>query len=220
VSDLPPGLEEFGERLAQAAERDVGEQRRGRLRWMTPRNIGLPVVAGLVAGAMSATAVSIVDSGGDPIEPERSGLQAPADPTVVRGTATDDPSGGPPWVVRAYTDAGGRECVDVGRLRDGVFGRVQRGRFRPLPTSGRRTCAAEGSSGPLVAVARFATVNLTLVFGLAVDRSTVSVTAGDVVQRVQPVGFGAFLTIFQGAKRRAFVVRSKVEGRTQADRFR
>jgi hypothetical protein len=225
VSDLPPGLKDFGERLERAAQRGVDERRCGaapprrRPRWL--RSIGLPVLAGLVAGAVSAGAVRIGDREGGPIERDAPARKAPTDLAVVLATATDDPVGGPPWVVRPYTDAGGRECAQVGRLREGVFGQVQRGRFRPLPATATGSCHRAGAATPLIAVDRHGPVGLTLVFGLAVDRTTVTVRMGAEVQRVNPGGFGAFLTIFDSARpgTRVFVT-SKVGGRTRVDNLR
>ena len=219
MTDLPPGLEDFGTCLKEAADRDVAarraERRRRRGRWT--RNIGLPVVAAVAAAAVSAGAVRVADRGGDPIEPETGGdaVLAPAkDPTVVAASAVANPSGGPPWVLRVYTSATGRECAQIGRLRGGVFGQVQLGRFRPLPSAASGTCAHGGESGPLAVASQLPGQSLTLVFGLAVDRSPVTVRVGGRERRVQPVGFGAFIAVFEGVDRRArIVVRSKVGGR-------
>ncbi len=220
MSDLPPGLKAFGERLERAAERDVEGRRRAavppRRRPSRLRNIGLPVLAGLVAGAVSASAVRIGDREGAPIQPDAPARKAPKDPSVVLATATKDPGAGPPWAVRVYTDARGRECTQVGRLRDGVFGQVQLGTFRQLPATG--ACHRGGTGVPLIAVERHGPVGLTLVFGLAVDRATVTVRRGDEVRRVQPRGFGAFLAIFEGADPRVRVaVTSKAGGRERVD---
>jgi hypothetical protein len=222
VSDLPPGLKAFGERLERAAERDVEARRRAavppRSRPHRLRNIGLPVLAGLVAGVVSANAVRIGDREGPPIERDAPARKASKDPSVVLATATQDPSGGPPWVVRPYTDMRGRECAQIGRLHDGVFGQVQRGRFRPRPTTAAGSCHRAGAATPLVIVERRGTVGLTLVFGLAVDRATVTVRMGDEVRRVQPRGFGAFLAIFEGADPHVrVVVTSKSGGWERAD---
>lgn len=225
MSELPPGLDDFGRRLEQAAAREIEERERGRpprrrRRW---RNLGLPVVAALLAAAVSAGAVKLVDGGGDPIAPERGDdstrLQAPRDPAVIVSSAADDPAGGPPWVVRAYSNTAGNDCVQVGRLRGGVFGQVQGTQFRPLPASAPGTCATAGASGPLVAVRRTAALR-TLVFGLAVDRTAVTVSVGDRSQRVRPSGLGAFVAVFEGATAgQTVVVRSRVNGRTSVLRL-
>lgn len=220
MSDLPPGLKQFGERLERAAERDIEARRLAavpaRRRAHRLRSIGLPVLAGLVAGAVSASAVRIGDREGAPIQSDAPARKAPKDPSVVLATATKNPSGGPPWVVRQYTDARGRECAQVGRLREGVFGQVQLGRFRRLPAAG--SCHRGGTGAPLVIVQWRRPIALTLVFGLAVDRATVTVRRGDEMRRVQPRGFGAFLAIFEGADPRVrVVVASKAGGRERID---
>lgn len=217
MSSLPPGLDEFGRRLEQAAAREIEREvpaRRPRRRW---RNLGLPVMAALLAAAVSAGAVKLADDGtGDPIAPEpgdeSARLQAPEDPAVIVSSATDDPAGGPPWVVRAFTDPAGRACLQVGRLRDGVFGQIQQGRFRRLPGSAPGTCAPQGTDEPLLAVRTGA--ERTIVYGLAVDRATVTVRLGDRERRVRPAGLGAFVAVFTGARRdAAIVVRSQERGR-------
>jgi len=235
VSGLPPGLEDFGVRLEQAAQRDVdarleetarreaeergrAERRRSRL-----RNIGFPLVAALVAASVSAGAVRLADGPGDPIPPEPDAgttLQPAEDPAVVVASAVPNPSGGPPWVVRAYTTPSGRECVQVGRLSGGRFGQVQRGRFRALPSSGSATCASSGASGPHIAIARHASTNLTLVYGLAIDRTPVSIRFGTQHRRATPAGFGAFVAVFEGVDpRRRIVVQTRVGGRLDVRRF-
>ena len=230
MSDLPPGLEEFGARLEQAAARDVQDrenehrrknERRRHAGW---RSLGLPVVAALLAAAVSAGAVRFVDSGsGDRIEPEGgdSGaqLQAPIDPAVVMASRAADPTGGPPWVVRAFTNAAGDECVQVGRLRNGVFGQVQGGQFRPLPATAPGTCAKVEGRAPLIAV-RHSSSRRTVVFGLAVDRAPVSVRVGTHEQRVRPAGLGAFVVVFADVARDApIVVRSSVDGQVSVRRL-
>lgn len=219
MSSLPPGLDEFGRRLEQAAAREIDEHEparrpRRRRRW---RNLGLPVVAALLAAAVSAGAVRLVDGGtGDPIAPEpgdeSARLQAPEDPAVIVSSAAADPEGGPSWVVRAFTDPVGRECLQLGRLRDGVFGQVQQGRFRRLPGSAPATCAPQGADEPLLAVRTGA--ERTVVYGLAVGRATVTVRLGDRERRVRPAGLGAFVAVFSGVQRdAAIVVRSQERGR-------
>jgi hypothetical protein len=217
MSDLPPGLEDFGARLEQAARRDIAERRRASRRRRRLRDIGLPVGAALAAAAVSAGAVRIVDRQGAPIAPERksgSAYQAAKDPAVVEATAVANPSGGPPWVVRAYTTPDNRECVGVGRLLHGVFGQLQAGQFRRLPGSAQATtCGNATAREPLVIVVRRAPMDVTLVYGLAVDRTPVSVRVGGRHQRVTPAGFGAFLAVFSGARlHEPAVIRSRVAG--------
>jgi hypothetical protein len=223
MSELPPGLQEFGDRLEQAAQRDIAERRRTSRGRRRLRDIGLPVGAALAAAAVSAGAVHLVDRQGAPIAPERGGgtaSRAAQDAAVVQKTAVANPSGGPPWVVRAFTAPSGRECVQVGRLLDGVFGRVQAGQFRRLPRSAPAACASPIERGPLLTVARYPAIDLTLVYGLAVDRTPVSIRLGAQHRRVMPAGFGAFVAVFEGAERREpVVVRSRVAGRLDVQRL-
>lgn len=216
MSDLPPGLEDFGTRLEEAARRDVAERRRASRGRRRLRGVGLPLVAALAAAAVSAGAVRLADRGGDPIPPERGSgkrFQAAKDPAVVEASAVADPSGGPPWVVRAFTNATGRECVQVGRLRNGVFGQVQNGRFRSLPEAAQGTCASPEAPGSLVAVLRRPSMNVTLVYGLAADRNPVSIRFGTLHRRVKPAGFGAFVAVFEGANlHERIVVRTRIAG--------
>jgi len=230
VTDLPPGLKELGARLEQAAARDVREreserrrrhERRRHARW---RSLALPVVAALLAAAVSAGAVRFVDSGsGDPIQAEGGDvgaqLQAPRDPAVVVASRAEDPMGGPPWVVRAFTNAAGDECVQVGRLRNGIFGQVQDGRFRPLPATAPGTCGKAEGRAPLIAV-RYSSSRRAVVFGLAVDRAPVSVHVGAREQRVRPAGLGAFVVVFADVPRdEPIVVRSSVDGEVSIRRL-
>ncbi len=218
---LPPGLEDFGARLQRAAAREIEERRReqaaerGRGRGGgLLRSIGVPVAA-VLAAAVSAGAVGVVTQDGDPIAPDPSTTSPTAmDPAVVVGSAVDNPGGGPPWVVRAYTDRAGFECVQLGRIHDGVFGDLQRGQFRALPSTEAGTCATAATKGPLLAVASRAMLDLTIVYGLAIDRDPVTVRVGEREQRVRPSGLGAFVAVFEGQRAgRRIVVRSTVEGR-------
>ena len=230
MNDLPPGLEDFGARLEQAAAREVHDrekrrrrrkERRWHARW---RSLALPVVAAVLAAAVSAGAVRFVDSGsGDRIEPDGgdSGaqLQAPIDPAVVMASRAEDPIGGPPWVVRAFTNVAGDECVQVGRLRNGIFGQVQGGQFRPLPATAPGTCAKVEGRAPLIAV-RHSSSGHTVVFGLAVDRAPVSVRVGTREQRVRPAGLGAFVVVFVDVARdEPIIVRSRLDGQVSIRRL-
>ena len=224
MTDLPPGLDEFGADLERAAAREIEGRRKARRQVTRWRGLGLPVVAALLTAAVSAGAVKIVDRGtGDPIAPEHgdSGaqLQAPIDPAVVVASQAEDPAGGPPWVVRAFTNVAGDECVQVGRLRNGTFGQMQGGQFRPLPPSAPGTCATAEGRAPLISV-RYSSSRRTVVFGLAVDRAPVTVRVGTREQRVRPAGWGAFVAVFVGAARdEPIVVRSSVDGRTSVWRL-
>lgn len=225
--DLPPGLDEFGAQLERAVERELeGEEgRRSRRPPRLLRAIGLPVAAALAAAAVTAGAVRIADREGPPIQPDKGGaitsLQPPEDPTVVFSSAVADPGGGPAWVVRVYSNPAGQDCVKLGRLRDGVFGQVQGGRFRKLPASAEGTCLpASSPRRALVAMERRGAVKLTAVFGISPDREPVSVRYRGRDRVVSPVALGAFLTLLGGADPSAtIVVRTRVDGRVDERRF-
>ncbi len=219
MSGLPPGLDDFGARLEQAAEREIEGRRRPR---RGLRRFGLPVTAALLAAAVSAGAVRLADRGdGRPIAPERgdsaASLKAADDQSIVTRSAAADPHGGPPWVVRPYANAEGADCVQVGQLRDGRLGRRQRGAFRALPRSATGTCAGRDAAEPLIGVQH--TNDRTVVFGLAADRDPVIVRVGTRVRRVRPVAFGAFVVVFAGGVDERVEVRSRVRGRETVRTF-
>jgi hypothetical protein len=228
MSDLPPGLKDFGDRLEEAARRDISERaepasRRERRSRRALRNIGLPVTAALVAAAVSAGAVRLGDREAAPISPERgagTSYRPAEDTAVVEASAVADPGGGPPWVVRTYSTPRGGACVQVGQLREGKFGQVQSGRFRKLPATTQQSCAGVNHSGPLFAVARRPAVNLTLVFGLAPGGRAVTIDYGNTRRRARPVSFGAFLAIFKGSDpRQRIIARVRVGGVLHEQRF-
>ena len=81
---------------------------------------------------------------------------------VVPGSAkvlplsTPDPSGGPPWGLRAFTTTRGAGCIQVGRLVDGQIGVLgangafgNDGRLHPLPVASTSdmTCSALDGNG-------------------------------------------------------------------------
>ena len=182
MSELPPGLRTSAS--SSSARPSARSRQRAAVRSRRrPRvgcaRIGLPVAAALAAAAVSAgrCASPIASARSDRTRTAAGG--APRcrrqDPSVVAASAVADPSGGPPWVLRIYTNAAGHDCVKVGRLQDGVFGEVQLGRFRALPPSADGTCSAAVGRRALIAVGVAArSSNLTLVFGLATDRAPVS----------------------------------------------
>jgi hypothetical protein len=223
VTKRPPG--DLPPRLEQAVAREVaagrGPRRRRRL-----RSLGLPVVAAVAAAAASAGAISVFDgTDGTPIAPERGALGAaerPADdPAVVVSSAAANPNGGPPWVARVFTNAAGGTCIDVGRLRDGEFGEVQQGRFRVLPRSAPGTCGRPDARGALIADELHPQQDVTIVFGIAVDRDPVTIAVGERRRRVRPAGLGAFVAVFPGADpHRSVVVRTRGAGPAGARRLR
>ncbi|MGI8624125.1 MAG: hypothetical protein ACR2NB_11730 [Solirubrobacteraceae bacterium] len=203
MTDLPPGLEEFATRLRHAAGADAARAPARRRRVL--RRLAPPVMAALLAGAVGASAVGLLDPGqGPPIAPDEadtSRLKPPKDPGVVAASAVDDPGGGPPWVVRVSTDAAGRECAQVGRLRDGLFGQIQDGRFRELPSAAPGVCGPQDRPRTLAAVEIHAEPARTVVFGLSAIRRPLRISVGPHIAIIRPVGLGAYVAVFTGARR-------------------
>jgi len=205
MADLPPGLEQFAVRLREAAEADAHHHRPARHRRPVLRRLALPVAATLLTGAVGAGAVGLIDPGqGPPVTidgRDAGGQRAPKDPGVVAASATADPGGGLPWVVRVYTDASGQECAQAGRLRGGLFGQLEAGRFRELPGKAPGICGPEDRPRTLAAVDRRGDPPLTLVFGLSVSRKPVTISLGTKTTTVRPVGLGAYIAVFAGVDR-------------------
>ena len=214
MTGLPPGLEDFGERLRAAAEvANAQDAVSGGA--AGPARSRLSVGAAMATAAVGAGAVKLADRGGEDIELDpgtKRSERAPKDPSVAAASATADPEGGPPWVVRVFFERG-NACVMAGRLQDGDFGQVQRGEFRRFPASAPGTCAAPGAKGPVMAAQRNGTTS-TVVFGVGVDNALVKITFDGATQSVKPVSLGAFLAVFPGGDRDApIVVRARAGGR-------
>lgn len=195
--DLLPSLRELGDRLGDAAVREIaGEHerpRRRRFRWRPFLFGGL--VATLV-GAGAVTATDVFTGSGDPLPSEQ---QPAAQSGVLRDSAAADPSGGLPWAVRVFVDDQDRECLQLGRLRDGVLGQVESGRFRPF--SGR----PNGACGDLRRAPVFAVVERrvqpaarTIVFGLTRSTQKVRIRMSGRERLISPGALGAYLTVYEG----------------------
>lgn len=200
--DLPPGLEDFGRRLEDMARRDATAQTRAR--GTTGRRIGwLPgaVLAALLAAAVGAGAAGLAGSDGPSIKGDKLAPDArpPLDPTVLQATRRSDPAGGLDWVLRVYVDPAGRECVKLGRLREGVFGQVYAdGRFRALPRTATGQCGSSGGNDLLGFVDRRGTPATTAVFGLSPASRSVRLLLGDRSSTITPGPLGAYLMVVAG----------------------
>ena len=216
MTNLPPGLDDFGVQLRNATAADIASRRPARRRRRLLRPLLLPVTATVLAGAVGASAVSLIDSGKGPAIEADPGMGvgvSPKDPGVVTASAVPDPAGGPPWVVRVYTNGQGLECAQVGRLRRGLFGEVQGGKFRELPPDAPGTCGPEARPETLTSVERRADPPRTVVFGLSTSRGTLRVSIGSEHQDVRPAGLGAYVTVFSGVRRGDVAVDDGLEGR-------
>jgi len=136
--DLPPALDDLREQLRNAAARDNEVEARvaQRLRHGRRRHWLLVAVAALVSVGGVAVAERALDRRGPDVRGDRvpSDTAAAADPGVVASSAAPDPTGGPPWAVRVFTNPAGLDCIAVGRLKDGTLGTFDAARtFRALP---------------------------------------------------------------------------------------
>jgi hypothetical protein len=216
--ELPPGLDDFGRQLREAAQRqaeaDRSAHRSGARRW---RPLIIAIAAAVLAAVAAAGAARIFDSEGpslpkSPDSPRR--LRPPADPGVVLSAAVADPGGGYPWTVRVFTNAAGEDCVAAGRLRAGKLGQVQNGLFRPLPAQTPGICGDLATVRVLPLVERRSTpAERTIVYGVSQSRHPISIRLGSRSRRVTPKALGAFITVFVGMRREPVVVRTIVDGR-------
>ena len=196
--DLLPSLRELGDRLGDAAAREIEAEherapRRRKRRWQ-PFVLGGVVVALVAAGGVTAT--DLFTGSGEPVPEER---RSPSQPGVLTDSAAADPAGGLPWAVRVFVDSRGRECLQLGRLRDGALGMVQSGQFRRYEGRPNGPCGDLGET-PLVSAVdqRTLPAERTVVYGLSRARGPVVVRLGGRVRRVRPGALGAFVLVYEG----------------------
>jgi hypothetical protein len=195
--DLLPSLRELGDRLGDAAAREIADEqaaapRRRRRRW--------PFVAGGVAVALVAaggvTATDIFTGSGEPVPEEKS---SESQAGVLTDSAAQDPAGGLPWAVRVFGDTRGRECLQLGRLRDGALGAVENGQFRPYEGRANGPCGDLGETPVVAAVdQRTLPARRTVVYGLSRARGPVVVRVGGRERRIRPGALGAFVLVYEG----------------------
>ena len=197
-SDLLPSLRELGDRLGDAAAREIASERDGRQRRRKPR-WQLYLLGGIVATLVAAggvTATDIFTGSGDPVPEERS---SPSQPGVLTDSAVQDPAGGLPWAVRVFVDERERECLQLGRLRDGTLGTVISGQFRPYQGRANGPCGDLGKTPLIAAVEQRAQPTArTVVFGLSRSQEPVTIRIGDSVRRVTPGALGAYVAVYAG----------------------
>ena len=200
---LPPVLDDLRDQLRAAAARDneieqrVAQRvRRGRRRHWLLLALGALISFGGVAVAERALDRRGADHRADGIPADA----APAaKPGVVTDSATPDPGGGLPWVMRVFTNRAGQECITVGRLRNGVIGTVNARRtFRALPDRAPGACQSLATSGLLVAVHYDPAPSRTVVYGLARDQRPVKVTVAGETRTVAAGALGTFIDVREG----------------------
>ncbi|HEV2777294.1 MAG TPA: hypothetical protein VGV90_17025 [Solirubrobacteraceae bacterium] len=201
--DLPPVLDGLRDQLRSAAARDneiearVAQRvRRGRRRHWLLLALGALISVGGVAVAERALDRGDADHRADKVPAEA----APAAQRgVVTDSATPDPGGGLPWVLRVFTNRAGQECVTVGRLRNGVIGTVNASRrFRALPDQVPGVCQSLAAEGLLAAVHYDTAPPRTVVYGLARDRRPVKVTVAGETRTVAAGALGTFIDVREG----------------------
>jgi hypothetical protein len=223
---LPPALRDLQDKLQQAAQRDSEIERRvaqrvRRGRW---RRWLIVAVAALVSAGGVAVAQRVFDrKGADaPRDRVRQNDAPAAERGVITRSARPDPSGGPPWAMRVFTNPEGEECVTVGRLLNGALGTYDRARtFRELPATRVGICEPLSRVG-LIAVAdrRPDPEPRTVVFGLSRQGRPVRITIAGETRTLQPGAFGSFVDVRVGVFDMAGATASTtVDGRTVTRRL-
>ena len=220
---LSPDLQDFGERLREAAERQVelerrearGRSRRSRLRRRTV--IGAVLAVLLPAGAI-AGAGALPSRDGEPVKGDdrlNESLRPATDPSVALGSAVADPVGGPPWALRVASNARGEECFSLGRLRDGRLGRQDRDGFRPFPRNVPLTCGDLAKEGVvLMAGTQVDPQPRTYFYGISAGRAPVVLELGGRRYEARPKALGTFIFVFEGVRKvPGSEIRTVVDGR-------
>ncbi len=194
--DRLPSLRALGDRLGDAAAREIdgGRQRRRRLP-LRPALLGALVA--LLVGAGTVTATRVFTGVGDPVQGEREGS---AQAGVLTDSAAADPSGGLPWAVRVFVDDRGRECIQLGRLRDGALGVVYGGQFHAFEGEPNGSCGDLSKEGYAILVDRRPHPARTIVYGLVRSPDPVRVRFEGVDETVRPGALGAYVFAFEGIR--------------------
>lgn len=163
------------------------------------------VVAGVVAGSV------IVQAHPSVAEQPNEAMNRP-DPAAPQYVEGESPSraGTDRWAVRLYRSEEGRDCLMVGELAGGRFGRTVRGQFVPAPPDVPGDTCANWDHAPLgVAVALHQrgagygeAVDRSVLYGLA-DASVASITTidDDGTQREAAIGpRRTFVLAFDGKR--------------------
>jgi len=194
----PPAFEDLRAQLVAAAERDNAAAQRERVPWW--RRLRIPVIAAVVGlTAASAGVATYFTGSGDPLPKEaavRGG--SPSEPGVLADSAAPDPiQAAPAWVLRLSSNEDGRDCIELGRLKDGQFGQMTGRVFRAQPHS-NALCVALNSDPLLVSVFQRREPPRTVVYGISRDRRPVTVRVGTATRTLRPGGLGAFIGVLAG----------------------
>lgn len=156
MSDTPhaftdlPILDELGDALDTAFQRDVqrGRRRRRRGRRRTLRSVAIAVILLLLLAAAAAAGTLWVLRGSPIPSPAERDVQPTMRPLAgsqhVLALRAPDPAGGPAWGMRVGRSQTGMTCTTVGQVVDSVLGIVGLdGRFRALPEGVLDSCGQE-----------------------------------------------------------------------------
>ena len=196
--DRLPSLRALGDRLGDAAAREIGGERQRRRRRLPFRPALLGALVAVLVGAGTVTATRVFTGTGDPVPGERAGT---AQSGVLTDSAAADPAGGLPWAVRVFVDDHGEECLQLGRLRDGALGMVQSGQFRAYEGEPNGVCGGLRRDGYIAAVERRTDpAARTVVYGLVRSRDPVRIRFQGVDETVRPGALGAYVAAYDGVK--------------------
>jgi hypothetical protein len=215
-----PSLRELGDRLNEAAAREIASERRGR-RARRRRPWILLGIAGALVAAGGATATHVFTGSGKPVQSEPSTRNAPVQPGVLADSAAADPaSGALPWAIRVFSDDQGRECLQLGRLSGGRLGTVLSGQFRAFAGNPVGTCGNLTKDRVLAVFERRAQPARTILYGISAGRAPVTVKLDGETRRVTPGALGGFVIVFEGLRDvGGATLRTTVDGRPVRRRF-
>jgi hypothetical protein len=195
--DRLPSLDLLGDRLGDAAAREIAAEEEGRRRFRFNPFLLAAILAGLV-GAGTVTATGVFTGTGDPVQGDKEGT---AQPGVLTDSAVADPGGGLPWALRVFVDDRGRECIQLGRLRDGALGMVANGQFHPYEGEPNGSCGGPREDGYAVIVDhRAVPAERTIVYGRVLDDDPVVIEIDGERTTRRPGALGAFVAAYAGLR--------------------
>ena len=195
--DRLPGLELLGDRLGDAAAREIAAEKEGRRRFRFNPFLLAAILAALV-GAGTVTATGVFTGTGDPVQGDKEGT---AQPGVLTDSAVADPGGGLPWALRVFVDDRGRECIQLGRLRDGALGMVSNGQFHRYEGEPNGTCGGPREAGYVAVVEQRAVPpQRTIVYGRVTDDDPVVIQMNGKRTTRKPGALGAFVVAYTGMR--------------------
>ena len=194
-----PSVAELGDRLGDAAAREIAaEQERRRRRFRFNPFLLAAILAALV-GAGTVTATGVFTGEGEPVQGDKEGTAA--QPGVLTDSAAADPAGGLPWALRVLVDDRGRECLQLGRLRDGALGMVTGGQFHRFEGEPNGSCGHLRDDGYALLVDRRAVpAERTIVYGRVLDDGPVVIRMDGERTTREPGALGAFVAAYEGLR--------------------